>query len=173
MTHRRLLSRSALLAALVISACGSDQDPALESPPAESTTTTSAVDDGSGPALSGAGTVTIANIELTGAAEVPGPGDDGGDGLANVFLETGRSEICYDIIVNGIGAATAAHIHEGTDGVEGPVVVPLEAPTDGAIDGCAPADSELISRIQADPTGFYVNVHNDEFPDGALRGQLA
>ena len=167
-----MLTTSVLLAALALGACGSEQDPALDVPSTESTATTSTAEGGDS-AQSESGTVTIANIVLTGEAEVPDPGDGDGDGLANVFLETGRNEICYDIIVNGIGAATAAHIHEGSEDEAGPVVVPLEAPTDGAIDGCAPVDAELITRIQTDPSAFYVNVHNEEFPDGALRGQLA
>jgi hypothetical protein len=30
-----------------------------------------------------------------------------------------------------------------------------------------------LAAILANPNGFYVNVHNAEFPDGAIRGQLS
>lgn len=174
MTRQRLLSFALMGAALALGACGADQDPALEVP---STTSSTAAGDATGtPSGEVTGEVTIENIMLSGDAEVPGPGDDDGDGFANVFLELGNGQICYDITVNGIEAPTAAHIHEGTADVAGPVVVPLEAPiTEGggaSVNSCAAADAELIERIEANPAGFYLNVHNEEFPNGALRGQL-
>ena len=156
-----------LVAGLALAACGSGQDPALEVP--DETTTSSAAPQET-PAAT-APMATFEGISLTGAAEVPGPGDDDGTGFANVFVQQG--ELCYDINVLDIAPATAAHIHEGAVGESGPPVVPLEPPSaEGAVDGCAPADAELLQRIAANPGGFYVNVHNDEFPDGALRGQL-
>jgi hypothetical protein len=60
---------------------------------------------------------------LTGAAEVPGPGDPDGRGTARLTLNQGQEEICYDLTVSGIAPATAAHIHVGTADVAGPVVV--------------------------------------------------
>ena len=138
------------------------------------TTSTTVVGDATGTPPGGmADEVVLENIALTGDAEVPGPGDDDGDGFANVFLQPSEGKICYDITVNGIDAPTAAHIHQGDAAVAGPVVVALQAPTEGAIDGCADADRALIESIEANPARFYLNVHNAKFPEGALRGQLA
>jgi hypothetical protein len=33
-------------------------------------------------------------------------------------------------------------------------------------------DSDLIKAIQANPSNYYVNVHNAEYSAGAVRGQL-
>jgi len=53
-------------------------------------------------------------INLTGAAEVPGPGDEDASGTATVYLRTASNEVCVDISVQNITLpATAAHIHEG------------------------------------------------------------
>ncbi|MGI9120269.1 MAG: CHRD domain-containing protein [Acidimicrobiales bacterium] len=169
----RLLPALVTLGALTLAACGSGEDPALEVPDASTTSTTTTTAVPGGDAGGSGGTVTIDNVELTASAEVPGPGDDNGDGFANVFLETAKGEVCYDITVNGIGEAKAAHIHEGSKDVAGDVVLKLEPPAEGSIDACIPDQAELITKIQANPGDFYVNVHSAEFPDGALRGQLS
>lgn len=110
---------------------------------------------------------------LTGAAEVPGPGDPDGSGTATIRLNVGQGEVCFELAVSGIAAATASHIHVAPAGVAGPVVVPLAPPTSGTSSGCVAADPDLIKNIVKNPQGYYVNVHNAEFPAGALRGQLS
>ena len=109
---------------------------------------------------------------LTGAAEIPGPGDPDGSGTAALTVNPGLGQICYALTVSGIAPATAAHIHLGAVGVAGPVVVPLEPPTDGSASACAEVDRELALAILMSPSDYYVNVHNAEFPAGAVRGQL-
>ena len=110
---------------------------------------------------------------MTGAQEVPGPGDPDGAGEASLTLNPGQQEICYELSVTGIAPAVAAHIHVGGAGVAGPVVVPLVAPTSGSSSACATADRELIQAIVKNPELYYVNVHNAEYPAGAVRGQLS
>jgi hypothetical protein len=110
---------------------------------------------------------------LTGAAEVPGPGDPDGSGTATLTVNPGLGQICYELTVSGIAPATAAHIHVGAVGVAGPVVVPLDPPTDGTSSGCAEVSRELALAILMSPSDYYVNVHNAEFPAGAVRGQLS
>ena len=110
---------------------------------------------------------------LTGAAEVPGPGDSDGSGKASVSIKKGATQVCYDISVSKIGAATMAHIHEGASDVAGPAVLTLMTPgSNGKAKGCVDADAALIERIRNHPDTFYVNVHTAEFADGAVRGQL-
>jgi len=110
---------------------------------------------------------------LTGAAEVPVPGDPNGSGEAFVTLNPGLKEVCFQLSVSDIVPATAAHIHEAPEGVPGPVVVGLIPPTDGFSSGCVTADFDLILDIIRNPAEYYVNVHNVEFPAGAVRGQLS
>ena len=110
---------------------------------------------------------------LTGAQEVPVPGDPDGKGLATVTVNPGQGVLCYQLSVSGIAQATAAHIHEAPVGVAGDVVVHLLPPTDGSSGGCIDVGRDLAKEILQDPADYYVNVHNAEFPGGALRGQLS
>jgi len=112
---------------------------------------------------------------LTGAEEVPGPGDPDGNGTANLTLNQGQGEVCFAIEVQDIALpATGAHIHAAPAGIAGPVVVPLTPPDEsGTSSGCVAADRELIKAIRQNPEAYYVNVHTTDFPAGAVRGQLS
>jgi hypothetical protein len=116
--------------------------------------------------------VTVLQTELKGEEEVP-PGDPDGSGSATIILIRPNT-ICYVLTAENIEPANAAHIHEAPPGVAGPIVVPLdEPPTYGASGGCTQADPELVSDIQENPENYYVNVHNEDYPAGAIRGQLS
>ena len=110
---------------------------------------------------------------MTGAAEVPISGDPDGSGTATITLNPGQGEVCWELTVSGIAPTFAAHIHAAPAGVPGPVVVPLSPPTSGSSSGCISADRDLIKAIIQNPEQYYVNVHNADFPGGALRGQLS
>lgn len=162
---RVLAAASALL---VAAACGkSGKSTSATTVPTTSTTAAPATTTG-GPAkpLS----ITL-RAEMTGPAEVP-PGPPAGSGTATVTLQPETGQVCFEMTVKGVAAPSAAHIHEGVAGVAGPIVVPLTAPASGSSKGCVPADRALIARIVANPSGYYVNVHNAQYPKGAVRGQL-
>lgn len=111
---------------------------------------------------------------LTGAAEVPGPGDPDGAGTAEITVNPGKNQVCYKLSVTNIAVATAAHVHEGAATVAGPVKVTLGAPAaNGMSEGCVTVERALALEILKRPADYYVNVHNAEFPAGAVRGQLA
>ncbi|GAA2100370.1 CHRD domain-containing protein [Microlunatus panaciterrae] len=113
---------------------------------------------------------------LTGAKEVPGPGDANGRGKATVKLR--QHKICFTLTWRRIDAPTAAHIHAGKAGVAGPVVVQLLSVPGGLgapvnrVGGCTEVDPALVKKIRKDPRSYYVNIHNKDFPSGAIRGQL-
>ncbi len=154
-----------LVSALLLAACGGNN---AAQPGAT-------VDPSGGAAAAGgnAGTQVSGDTfttRLTGDAEVPGPGADDARGQASVDLTTG-GQLCFELSVEGI-EATAAHIHKGGIEDAGPVVVGLDPPAGGSSKGCVDAEQAQLDEIRADPSGFYVNVHTEEFPDGAVRGQL-
>ena len=118
---------------------------------------------------------TVLTAELAGDEEVP-PGDTDGSGTATITVDPEAGTLCWEITVENIEPATASHIHEGGPGVAGDVVVPLDVDGfEGSTEGCIEPmeDAQVLQDIVDDPAAFYVNVHNDEFQGGAVRGQLA
>jgi hypothetical protein len=112
-------------------------------------------------------------VELTGEAEVNAQGvlnqgDLDGTGTASLTINPGVGEVCWTIEVADVEPITAAHIHVAPSTAPGPIVVRLEPYTGG----CTDIDRELAVAIITDPSSYYVNVHNADFPAGALRGQL-
>ena len=79
--------------------------------------------------------------------------------------------VTASISVSGM-TATAAHIHEGRAGANGPVLVPLNKSGDNAFvaaPGAKMTDAQCAS-YRAGNT--YVNVHSDKFKGGEVRAQL-
>lgn len=108
---------------------------------------------------------------LSGAGEVGQAGDADGAGFAGVAFMGGEAH--YFIAVSDIAAPTAAHIHVGAAGENGGVVLDFQAAFSGGMaSGAVAVDPDLMRRVLADPAGYYVNVHNADFPAGAVRGQL-
>ena len=95
-----------------------------------------------------------------------------GQGHITVVVDPPKGTLCYIMNVSGIEPATAAHIHRGGAGENGPPVVTLAAPADGSSGGCQPVAADLAQALLGNPGGYYVNVHNRVFPNGAIRGQL-
>ena len=113
-------------------------------------------------------------IDLTGANEVtaegvPNQGDPDGSGTASLWINPGLGEVCWAIEVSGVEPIMMAHIHVGASTTTGPVVVPLN-PYAG---GCVAVERDLALALITNPGGYYVNVHNQPYPAGALRGQLS
>jgi CHRD domain len=111
---------------------------------------------------------------LSGAAEVPGPGDPDGAGTATIRLRPGEGRLCFQLSASNITLpAAAAHIHKAAAGVAGPIVVTLKPPAaTGTSSGCVVLPRMLVADILGASSGYYVNVHTSDYPNGAIRGQL-
>jgi CHRD domain len=112
-------------------------------------------------------------VSLTGLQEIPGPGDPDGNGTVEIRVVPRRGSICWNLYARAIDPATAAHIHRGGAGVAGAPVLALTTPdANGRSQGCATVDPGLAREIGLAPHEFYVNVHSETHPQGAIRGQL-
>jgi hypothetical protein len=111
---------------------------------------------------------TILHLQLRGTSE------PNATGTAVLRIRKDAGQVCYRLhAANVTLPTTAAHIHRGAAGVNGPVVVPFSAPgTNGESSGCTASQGSVIDDILANRAGFYVNVHTKEHPAGAIRAQL-
>ena len=116
---------------------------------------------------------------MSGAEEVPGPGDSDATGQADLRLNQGQRRVCFELSWANIdGTVVAAHIHKAPAGDFGAIVVPLFegaalGGTGGFSDCVLGINRDLIKDIRKHPAEYYVNVHSTpNFPNGAVRGQL-
>ena len=109
---------------------------------------------------------------MSGDREVA-PGDPDGGGYFEAHINVGEQSLCYEMEVWDIEPATAAHIHNAKPGINGPVVVVLIPPLGGTSSECLYGlDKALLRNIIRHPNQYYVNVHNVDYPAGAIRDQL-
>ena len=102
----------------------------------------------------------------------PGGGDKDGAGDFTAELDLQDGKLCYLLELDAVVGVTAAHIHEGGKGKSGPPVVTLSTEDSGGDDICVDVDAELLRTIAKNLGKYYVNVHTEAFPEGAIRGQL-
>lgn len=111
----------------------------------------------------------VLTAELSGT---PNTNNDG-SGTSTVTVNRENGEVCYEIETENIEEPTMAHIHSGAEGESGGIVVDFNTPDNG-MEGCvSDADSSVLDVILETPENYYVNVHNEQFPAGVIRGQLS
>lgn len=115
--------------------------------------------------------------EVNAANPTGGAGDPDGTGTAHVMINHGQQRVCWNITVNNIAAPTRGHIHKAPTLTNGPIVVTFFEVNNVALKGCTPTtqpiDRALLKDIIQNPRAYYVNIHNADFPGGAVRGQMS
>jgi CHRD domain len=108
-------------------------------------------------------------VTLLGAQEVP-PVTTTARGSGTIRIGDDGA-ISGSITTSGI-MGTAAHVHSGAAGKNGPVIVPLTKGTDGSwtVANDAKLTPDQLNLFKAGD--LYVNVHSAAHPDGEIRGQL-
>jgi LPXTG-motif cell wall-anchored protein len=117
-----------------------------------------------------AATLTI-DVVATGAEENPavtGPGT----AMARLTFDTDTNVLTYAVTVSGVSQTqvTAAHIHLGGDGTNGPVVYPLSLVPFTQVAGSINLTDEDVANLAAGD--FYLNVHSLTNPGGFARAQI-
>jgi hypothetical protein len=114
------------------------------------------------------------------------PGQPNAEGFALLAVDEVANSVTvmvdYEEVNGPFGAAPGFHIHRGARGTDGPIVVTLatgpdlddgdgfwwttvDVPTSGP-------NAFDVSELLDDPEAFYLNLHSNAYPAGAIRGQL-
>ena len=156
-----------IVLSLGLAACGSDGDKDKDTEVTTQTTRGGEKTEGTAVSL---------KAPLSGAEEIPGPGVK--DGVGAAVVDTAGTKVCSDLKATMGEKPSKAHIHQGAKGASGAVVVdlvPVFSPGESAFTSktCVETTADTVSKLIADPGGYYVNIHSDSYPNGAMRGQLA
>ncbi len=108
-------------------------------------------------------------LTLSGDDEVP-PVKSGASGSGSITVGADKS-VSGSVTTTGI-TATAAHIHVGAKGSNGPVIIPLAKKGDN--EWTLPSGTRLTDEQYGSykAGNLYVNVHSAANPDGEIRAQL-
>ena len=109
-------------------------------------------------------------------------------GEATFTLSKDGKELSYNVMVSDIENVTAAHIHMGKMGKNGPPVASIDTKGkktgkfSGTIAEGKITEKELMGSLmgknvkdlvkQIKMGNAYLNVHTDKYPDGEIRGQI-
>ena len=171
----RLLILGLAVAVIGVAGCGSSSSSSSStsaSTPAASTAASTSTSTKSAAAKVKKAVSRTYTLKMTGAAETPA-GAPGGTAKAVVTLSTKTGKVCWTFTsLSGVSTPTYAHIHVGVAGKSGNIVLPLSTGSTLKTKGCVPASATLMSQIAANPHGYYVNIHNAQYPGGAVRAQL-
>lgn len=168
----RLLIPGLTIAVLGVAGCSSSSSSKSASPPAS--TSASSSKSASPPASTKVKPVPSRTytVKMTGPAEVPA-GAPKGSATAVIKILGKTDHVCWSFRkVSGVSTPLLyAHIHKGAKGTSGNIVAPLPGSSYKA-SGCVSAAGALLKAIEADPHGYYVNIHSKKYPAGAIRAQL-
>jgi hypothetical protein len=115
------------------------------------------------------GTAWAADLKLSGDSEVP-PVKTMASGASTIAIAADGS-VVGSVKTTGI-SGTAAHIHMGSTGKNGPVIIPLTKGSNG--EWSVPPGAKLSSeQMKSFKSGdLYVNVHSEANKGGEIRAQL-
>ncbi len=111
-------------------------------------------------------------VKANGQHEVP-PVTTSAVAVGTVEYTLGEANVHVKMIATGLsGPITAAHIHQGVEGVAGPVLVPLTI-NGNTVTGDIALSALPASFLQKVDSGlFYINLHTALNPAGEIRGPL-
>lgn len=134
-------------------------------------------------AMAAASAPSFARVDVISVHLAPA-GDVDGTGIAVLRFDPDAGQVCYTIVARDIGAPQEPALGIGSAHIHGPlpaggIAIDLDTVfrstgTDTYVStGCVAAGRAAIEAVLVNPERYYINVHNAEFPGGAVQGNLA
>lgn len=104
---------------------------------------------------------------------VPGPGEPEARAFTLVIPTGVEDELCVYTDIEVLSEPpTTIHIHEGAPGETGEVVFTLDegTPSGRSVHCDRGVDADRLANLFTNPTSYYMDVHTETYPDGAIRG---
>ena len=111
----------------------------------------------------------VASVTLSGNQEVPSV-NTSASGRGTITVNKDKS-VSGSVTTTGVNA-TAAHIHMGPAGQNGPVAINMTKTADGVWSVPAGADVTDAQYNAFNAGNLYINVHSAAYPAGEIRGQI-
>jgi hypothetical protein len=112
-------------------------------------------------------------ISMTGAQEVPGPGDPDGSAVGTLTVDDVTGVISWSFTYANLDSLTGMHIHAAPAGSSAGVFVGLALTgSAGSLVGSVTTTPANALAINTNPSNYYVNLHTSVYPSGAVRDQL-
>ncbi len=126
---------------------------------------------------------------LDGQPLVDGKGQPGAEATATLVFDAVEGTLGYAVDLGNVqgpfDGASGIRLQHGATGINGPAVLVLATGAEvqaatgvvsGVLEGTDGSDNDVaagITEVLADPSGFYLTIRSNDFPNGAVRGQLA
>lgn len=112
----------------------------------------------------------MSTTTLTGLNELPNLGDPDGSGLFKFTFNSTQNQVCYELTTSNLADITGLHIRVGDRNTTGPTLINLRP---SVAKDCVSVEANKLAEVMKNPTNYYVSVQTQEFPNGAIRGQLS
>jgi hypothetical protein len=163
MRRSRTAFASVALVALALAGCGSSNNAA-----STAATETAATSSATAPGGSASSAPTTYHVNLAGFSK----GSPNGSGLAVVTVNPPKGELCWMFSeLTNVPSPTVARLFRsfpGATGAHGFLLGHTYKPS-----GCIHLEPGILELINSKPQRFFVNIHDAQFPEGAIRGPLS
>ena len=114
----------------------------------------------------------VLSVQLSDTSINSKVGDPDGKRTLKLNLQPSENKICYELSVAGLSGVSRVQISSGSMDQPGTAIVSFSPISAANANDCATLGHDQVMNLVRSPENYYATVENEEFPSGAIRGQL-